>query len=269
MQHRVLSSRSIDRSASARGEESVGLLLGKTPENVSVEDLGPVDEFHIGGRIASVHFLDQLDIIPTQNMLDIGCGLAGSARFVANKYGSKVTGIDLTTEYVETGRVLCDWVGLTDQIALHCGNAQALPFEDVSFDGAFMMHVGMNIENKAALFAEVSRVLKPGAKFGIYDIMKTNDEDLVYPVPWATTAATSWLAEPKEYRQALEANHLQVVKEEDRRNMKAMSAAADGPPPLGLHVLMQPSTAQKIPNMVTNLAAGRISPIEMIVTKSE
>ena len=45
---------------------------GIKPENASVEDLGPVDEFHIGGRIASGHFLDQLEISATQSILDIG-----------------------------------------------------------------------------------------------------------------------------------------------------------------------------------------------------
>ena len=248
---------------------------GIKPENASVEDLGPVDEFHIGGRLASVHFLDQLEITAPQNILDIGCGLGGSARFVAKNYGAKVTGIDLTPEYIETGKALCGWVGLSDRIELLQGNAQALPFQDASFDGAYMMHVGMNIEDKSAMFAELSRVLKPGAKLGIYDIMATSDDDLIYPVPWATTSETSWLAKPKDYRAALENNGLHVVKETDRHDfaidffakMKAASAAADGPPPLGLHVLMQQTTAEKIPNMVANLAAGRISPIEMIATK--
>lgn len=249
---------------------------GIQPQNASVENLGPVDEFHIGGRQASVHFLDQLAIAGSQAFLDIGCGLGGSARFAAKQYGAEITGIDLTPEYVETGQVLCDWVGLSDRIKLHHGSALSLPFADASFDGAFMMHVGMNIQDKAALFVEAARVLKPGAKFGIYDIMKTNDEDLVYPVPWATTSETSWLAEPQEYRKALESNGFHVTTQNDRRDfatdffkkMKAASDAGNGPPPLGLHVLMQQSTAEKIPNMVANLMAGRISPVEMIATKA-
>ncbi len=138
-----------------------------------------------------------------------------------------------------------------------------------------MMHVGMNIEDKHALFNEVSRVLKPGTKFGIYDIMKTNEEELIYPVPWATTSETSWLAEPENYRLALEDNNFVVVGENNRRDfameffkkMKEAGIAAGGPPPLGLHVLMQQTTAEKIPNMVANLAANRISPIEMIAVK--
>lgn len=249
---------------------------GIEPQNASVENLGPVDEFHIGGRQASVHFLDQLEITWQRNILDIGCGLGGSARFAAKQYGAQVTGIDLTAEYVETGQVLCDWVGLSDQITLHHGCALSLPFADTSFSGAFMMHVGMNIPDKTALFAEIARVLKPGAKFGIYDIMKSNGEDLVYPVPWATTSETSWLAEPEEYRQAMEANGFHVTIQNDRRDfakdffktMKAASDAGNGPPPLGLHVLMQQSTAEKIPNMVANLMAGRISPVEMIAVKA-
>ncbi len=248
---------------------------GTKPENASVEDLGPVDEFHIGGRIASAHFLDQLEIKPSQTILDIGCGLGGSARFAVKTYGAKVVGLDLTPEYVETGQALCDWVGLSDRIELHQGSALSLPFEAARFDGAFMMHVGMNIQDKQTLIAEVSRVLKPGAKFGIYDVMKTNDEELIYPVPWATTSETSWLASPEGYRAAFEGNGFAVVKENNRRafameffkKMKAAGDAADGPPPLGLHVLMQQSSAEKIPNMVENLVANRISPIEMIAVK--
>ncbi|AXI42614.1 class I SAM-dependent methyltransferase [Sulfitobacter sp. SK011] len=248
---------------------------GIKPENASVEDLGPVDEFHIGGRAASIHFLDQLKISPSQSILDIGCGLGGSARFAAKTYGAKMAGIDLTSEYVEVGQQLCGWVGLSDSIRLQQGSALSLPFEDASFDGAFMMHVGMNIEDKHALIAEVSRVLKSGAKFGIYDIMKGNEEELIYPVPWATTSETSWVSDPKDYRMAFEANGFVVVEENNRREfamdffkkMKASSGAAGGPPPLGLHVLMQQATAEKIPNMVANLAAGRISPIEMIAVK--
>ena len=250
---------------------------GVKAENASVEDLGPVDEFHIGGRIASAHFLNQLGIKPSQSILDVGCGLGGSARFAAKTYGAKVVGLDLTPEYVETGQVLCDWVGLSDHIELHQGSALSMPFEAARFDAAFMIHVGMNIEDKHGLIAEVSRVLKPGAKFGIYDIMKTNNEELIYPVPWATTSETSWLAGPEDYRAAFEDNGFTVTEENNRREfameffrkMKATGDAAGGPPPLGLHVVMQQSSAVKIPNMVKNLAANRISPIEMIAVKGD
>lgn len=249
---------------------------GITPEDATIEDLGPVDEFHMGGRAATANLLDQLEILPSHKWLDVGCGLGGAARFAASQYGARIVGVDLTPEYVSAGRVLCDWVGLSERIELHTSSALGTPFAASEFDGAYMMHVGMNIEDKGALFDEVARVLKPGATFAIYDIMKSNSEELVYPVPWAASSETSWLAAPELYRAHLEERGFTVIKVSDRRSfavaffreMREANEARGGPPPLGLHVLMQQSTNEKIPNMVANMAAGRISPVEMIAAKA-
>ncbi|MDJ0942569.1 MAG: methyltransferase domain-containing protein [Kiloniellales bacterium] len=249
--------------------------LGKTPETVSVEDLAPVDEFHIGGRQASEDFLSQLPLDAEGEVLDVGCGLGGASRFTASRFGCRVIGIDLTTEYVETGRTLCEWVGLDDRIALHEGSALDMPFDDAGFDAAYMMHVGMNIADKESLFAEVFRVLRPGATFGVYDVMRLGEGELVFPVPWASTAETSAVAAPEAYKRALAAAGFAVTAERNRRDfaldffaeLRARIAAAGGPPPLGLHVLMGASGAEKIKNMVENIGAGRIAPVEIIARK--
>jgi SAM-dependent methyltransferase len=157
--------------------------LGKSLSTVTVDDLAPVDEFHIGGRRASEDFLDQLGFNAQTHILDVGCGLGGTARFVANRYGSRVTGIDLMPEYVETGNAVCKWVGLNDRISLHQGSALAMPFNEGSFDGAYMLHVGMNIEDKEKLASEVARVLRSGAVFGIYDVMRTGDGEILSRCP--------------------------------------------------------------------------------------
>ena len=249
--------------------------LGKTPGTVSVDDLAPADEFHIGGRQASEDFLDQMPLEPGTHALDVGCGLGGTSRFTASRFGCRVTGIDLTPEYVETGRTLCAWVGLDDRIALHQGSALEMPFDDAGFDAAYMMHVGMNIADKDSLFAEVFRVLKPGAPFGVYDVMRLTEGELTFPVPWATTSETSAVAAPEAYKRALKAAGFEVTAERNRRDfaldffaeLRARTAAAGGPPPLGVHVLMGASGAEKIKNMVENIAAGRIAPVEIITRK--
>ena len=172
--------------------------LGKTPGNLTADDLASVDEFHIGGRQASMDFLDQLGFAPDMHILDVGCGLGGAARFAAFRYGSRITGIDLTPEYIATGNTLCDWVGLRPRVLLHEGNALAMPFGDGAFDGAYMLHAGMNIADKDKLAADVSRVLRSGSLFGVYDIMRTGRGDLAYPVPWASSAGLSQVAEPED-----------------------------------------------------------------------
>jgi ubiquinone/menaquinone biosynthesis C-methylase UbiE len=208
-------------------------------------------------------------------VLVVGCGLGGAARFVADRYGARVSGVDLTPEFVATGRALSDWVGLGDRIELVEGSALAMPFEDATFDAAYMMHVGMNIADKRALFAEVARVLKPGAVFGVYDVMRIADGPLTYPVPWASSADTCALAEPDAYRAALSANRLSLEKEVDRHDFAveffaAMKAhvAEHGPPPLGTHVLLGETRAEKLDNVIVALDAGRIAPVEMIARKA-
>jgi len=236
--------------------------LGKTIESITIDDLAPVDEFHIGGRQATEHFLSQLNISEQDHILDVGCGLGGASRYVANRYNNQVTGIDLTEEYVDTGNALCAWVKLDRQISLHQASALSMPFENETFDGAYMMHVGMNIDDKVQLFNEIYRVLRPGTSFGVYDVMRIKDGELTYPVPWATEKSTSSLAAPDQYRSALENAGFVVSRENNRRDfaldffkrLAEKVAANSGPPPLGLHILMKQSTAVKIKNMVKNIA---------------
>lgn len=249
--------------------------LGKTVNSVTVDDLAPVDEFHIGGRQASEDFLSQLNLTPENHVLDVGCGLGGAARFVASRYGCQVTGIDLTPEYVETAKVVCGWVGLDSRISLHQGSALAMPFADRVFDRAYMLHVGMNVDDKARLCSEVSRVLRPNALFGIYDVMRTGDGELTYPVPWATTSASSAVAKPAQYREALERAGFDVIAERNRHDfalaffdrLRARAAAAGDPPPLGLHILMGRNTPDKVQNMIENVSSGRLAPVELIARK--
>jgi ubiquinone/menaquinone biosynthesis C-methylase UbiE len=250
--------------------------LNKSPGSVTIDDLAPVDEFHIGGRRASGEFIDQLGFNAETHVLDVGCGLGGAARFVANRYGSRVTGIDLTPEYVETGNALSSWVGLQDRVSLHQGSALAMPFPEETFHGAYMLHVGMNVENKEKLAAEVVRVLRPGALFGIYDVMRTGPGEITFPVPWAITAELSALADLQRYRNALQKAGFNVIGERNRRDfalaffadLRAKAAAAAGPPPLGLHLLMGKNTPEKIQNMIDNISNGRIAPIELVARRA-
>lgn len=249
--------------------------LGKTVDTTTIDDLAPVDEFHIGGRVATRHFLDQLDLRAEHHVLDVGCGLGGASRFAAHTYGCRVTGIDLTEDYVETGQALCGWFACGERIRLEVGDATALPHPAGTFDRAYLMHVGMNIADKAALAAELHRVLRPGGQVGVYDIMRVGEGDLTFPVPWASTPEASSVASPAVYKAAMESAGFRVLAEQSRRDfalaffheLQTRTTRAGAPPPLGLHILMGPSAPAKLKNMIENIAEGRIAPVEIVAEK--
>jgi ubiquinone/menaquinone biosynthesis C-methylase UbiE len=249
-----------------------GLAAVGASEPLDIETLAAADEFHIGGRRATVPFMKQLNMTRESRVLDLGCGLGGPARFAAKTTGAQVTGIDLTAEFVEAGRALTKMARLADQVDLIEGSILELPFADNSFDTAYMIHVGMNIADKRGLANEAARVLKPGGVFAIYDVMQVGDDDLIFPVPWASDTSGSALAKPSAYREALKGAGFVLESEQDRTGfakdffaaLAANQTAAAGPPPLGLHLVMGPETKTMVANMVQNIADGRIAPIEMI-----
>lgn len=249
--------------------------MGRSERTVTADDLAQVDEFHIGGRTSTEALAHQLRLAPADRVLDIGCGLGGPARFIAARYGCHVTGVDLTPDYVEAGNVLCGWLALGHRVSLHHGDALSLPFADGTFTAAHMLHVGMNIADKVTLFAEAARVLRAGAQFGVFDVMRTADGELPYPLPWATTADANSVAKPADYHTALIAAGFEIMSARDRRTFaldyfkqqSARMASVDGPSPLGLHTLMGERRRDQVRNMSESIAAGRIAPFEIIARK--
>lgn len=248
------------------------IAFGKDIDHLVADDLAPVDEFHTGGREATVELAEQAGFAPGARLLDIGCGIGGPSRYFAAVRGCRVTGIDLTQDYVQTAAALAGRVGLAQQVSYRWASALDLPFEASTFDGAYMMHVGMNIQDKARLFGEVRRVLEPAGVFAIYDVMRTGEGELRFPLHWATTPEASFVARPTEYRSALEGAGFEVVKQRDRgdfareffRKAALRAAGQDEPQPLGIHLLMKSDVAQKLANVTRLYEAGTLAPVELI-----
>ncbi len=247
---------------------------GKDIDNLALEDLAPIDEFHVRGRAATMELGRGLGLRSGAHVLDVGSGLGGPSRHLAATYGCRVTGIDLTAEYCRVAAMLAGRVGLSGRVDYAQANALATPFEDASFDAGYTQHVAMNIPDKAALYAEVARVLKPAGMFGIYDILRGAGDEVIYPAPWARDPATSFLVTPDELRGLLEGAGFEVVgwrdtTSEGRAWFQAMRQriAEEGPPKLGFQLLLGPIFAEMRQNQVRNLAEDRIALIEAICRK--
>jgi ubiquinone/menaquinone biosynthesis C-methylase UbiE len=244
---------------------------GLDADSLAARELSPADEFHLGGRQATIDLAEQLDIHSDMRLLDVGCGIGGPARHLADTFGCHVSGIDLTEGYVTVANSLSRRVGLADLVGCRQGTALDLPFDEASFDGALLLHVGMNIDDKATLCREVARVMKPGGFFAIYDVMRTGPGEPAYPLPWASSPAVSFVRSADDYREALEAAGFQVGTPRARaefatgfiQKMQA-AAAASGLPPLGLHTVIPDAFATKMGNLRMAIEAGVLAPTEII-----
>jgi ubiquinone/menaquinone biosynthesis C-methylase UbiE len=245
--------------------------MGKDPDHLTTTDIMAADEFHLGWRPATAALADDLDLKAGMRVLDVGSGIGGPARFFAEARGCHVTGIDLTDEFVQVATELTQRCGLSKLASFRQGSALELPFDADSFDAATLIHVGMNIADKERLFGNVRRVLKPGALFCVYEVMRADEGALPYPMPWAQTAATSFVETPATYRRLLAEAGFKIEREENRRAFVLKlaremreTAAARGAPPLGVHVLMGPVWHERLANVMATLERGTIAPVEMI-----
>jgi ubiquinone/menaquinone biosynthesis C-methylase UbiE len=228
-------------------------------------DLAPVDEFHIRGRAATLEIIEALGLTADSQVLDLGSGLGGPARTLAESTGCTVTGVDLTPEFCEVATALSTWTGLSDRTRFQVGDATATDLPDAAVDAALTVHVAMNISDKKALYAEAFRVLRPGGRFVVYDVLQGEGGDVHYPVPWASDPSTSFLATAEDMRELLAAAGFEVVSEVDSsqeslvwfQQMRAR-IRRDGAPPVTFATFLGDAFGQMTANQVANLAERRI-----------
>ena len=248
---------------------------GVDPDHLSMEALAPYDQFHGRGLEATLEIAGLMQAGPADHILDIGSGIGGPARYFANRFGCRVTGIDLTPEFCEVARHLTRLLDLKDKVKFEVGDALAMRFADAGFDGAYSMNVSMNIADKSAFYREVHRVLKPGAWLVLSEVAKGEGGELDYPTPWAASARTSFLSTPEETRRGLLEAGFDVIRlhstlEQARAfgaRSRAMVERGEKAPNRAVMLIHGEITTQVMANMSRGLSESRIVPIEVLARK--
>src|SRR5919106_516577 len=184
---------------------------GKNIDQLTVDDLAPVDEMHTLGREATANIASLLNLQPNSHVLDVGSGIGGPSRYLASKFGCRVTGLDLVEEYCRVADSLAKRVKLDKLLTYRQGDATQMPFEDATFDIVWTQHASMNIAYKKRFYSEMHRVLKHDGKLAIYDVFKGSSSDIIdgstssihFPVPWAPDSSISHLILREEARKLL------------------------------------------------------------------
>lgn len=238
--------------------------LGVDLNKVSRKDIAGVDEFHVRGAEVSRE-LAEIANLYQYRVLDIGCGIGGPCRMLADEFDCDVIGIDLSREYIDTANRLSALVGLSHKTKFIQGDATNLPFPDDAFDAVWTQHVQMNISDKLKFYSEIVRVLNSKGLFIYYEIFKKGNQKVTYPMPWAHESKISFLEESSQINAILE--QLGLIKQQStdqtasgieilERMLNRMPK--NTPSRLGLNVLMGASTNQKMTNLLNGLKEGII-----------
>jgi sarcosine/dimethylglycine N-methyltransferase len=241
--------------------KSALMALGPEDKQLTPQQLAAVDQFHTRGLAATADLAKLAGITADMSVLDVGSGVGGPARFLAATYGCRVTGVDLSEPFVDAARYLTERTGQSGKVSFQIASALALPSEDGHFDVALLQHVAMNISDRARLYHEIRRVLKPGGKFATFDVVSNNGEPH-YPLPWARTPATSFLVTAAATREAIEpAGFRTLAWQDDTEAAKtwfALLRESGLPASPNLGTVMGPDTAQLAANLGRSLAEGRL-----------
>jgi len=248
---------------------------GVDPMQPSLQALAPYDQFHGRGLEATEEIAARVQAEAAHHLLDIGSGIGGPARYMAQRFGCRVTGIDLTPEFCAVAQHLTRLLKLDDRVDYRVGDALAMPFADASFDGAYSMNVSMNIADRAAFYREIYRVLRPGAWLLLSELAAGNGRALDFPTPWARSADSSFLSSADETREGLidagfEVLQLQSTLQQSHEfgaRSRAMVERGEKPPHRAVMLIHGDIAAQAMANSARALQDGRIVPIEVQARK--
>jgi ubiquinone/menaquinone biosynthesis C-methylase UbiE len=244
---------------------------GKDFQSLTTTDLATVDEFHIRGRKATLELAEKMNLTADSNVLDIGSGLGGPARTLAETYGCRVAGIDLTQAFCDAAAAMSDWVGLGKYVSFRQGDATNLPFANNEFDAAMTIHVAMNIAAKEKMYMEAHRVIKPDGIFAVYDILQGEGGEVLYPVPWAREPSISHLVTSDNMKSLLADAGFKLLEAQDSTQesqafFERMTAqmAKTGSPPVAWRLFLGDDFPLMARDQVRNVTERRIRTVSYI-----
>jgi len=248
--------------------------LGKDLSKITLDDLQPVDEFHIRGKVATKELIELANFTPEMRILDVGCGVGGSTRRLSHETGCYVTGIDLSDEFIDVAERLTELLNMPERVKFIAASALELPFDDSAFDGAWSIQMNMNIEDKTGLLSEIFRVLKPGACAIFYEVCGNINTPVYFPVPWAQDSSMSFLLPPEAFRDIIKSAGFSIEIWNDKTDLAQqafahMTEPQHNPtlPTLGVHMLVGKDILTKAYNLRRNLDEQRVSLIEIVALK--
>ena len=145
--------------------------IGKsTSSTLLVEDLTKFDQLHYHGTDAIDIFIEKLEINEKTKILDVGSGIGGPARYIANQTGAEITAIELQSDQNNLAKDLTKKCGLSNKVNHICGDILDYDFKNQTFDAVVSWLTLYHIANHEILLKKLFDLLNPNGFFYTEDI---------------------------------------------------------------------------------------------------
>jgi len=176
------------------------------------------ESFHPGGARLTSRLVRALRVGPGALVVDVASGPGASALQLARETGCDVVGVDLASASVAVATAAAEAARLASRVRFVCGDAESLPLPDASADGALCECSFCLFPDKEAAAGELARVLKPGGRLALADVIAVPERlpaELRTLAAWAACLAD---ARPLEDTAALLESAGLAIEEADRHD---------------------------------------------------
>jgi ubiquinone/menaquinone biosynthesis C-methylase UbiE len=262
-----------------RGDIHSRIHLAMTKANLidkklEIEELFSIDQYHARGIAATFDLAKRMPIKKNQSILDIGCGLGGPARYYAKEFQCIITGIDITPSFIEIGNEFNKITSMSNKVKLKIGDGEILDFKNEIFDGAYSLHVTMNISDRKKFFSEAFRVLKKGSFFAFTEHGLGAEGNPIFPLPWADTEEMSYLMPLEQTILLLKEigfSNIEIIETGEKYisgyEKLTKSSSEKNKPILGIHVIGGESMQARSVNSMKSIRENRTLPFEIVCKK--
>ena len=193
-----------------------GVLIRMWGENIHLGLYESAEEdLHTGTERENERLAAGADLRAGQEVIEVGCGIGGPARYIARTRGVRVVATNISEDQLRIGAERTEAAGLSHLVRFEYADFHELPYADGRFDCWWCQGAVLHAIDKARVLREAWRVLKPGGRFVMTELVADGEMDGAARAAFDAIAHSPGMWRVAEFDSAFAATGFEVLERED------------------------------------------------------